>query len=143
MTRQAAIVIGALAVLVAALAVTLGVVLATDDDDGMSAGDMTGGMGGMDGNDAFMGMMMSMGSGDSDQMLAQMKEILGEDRFNSMMQHFQDHQNGMMTGDFQIDGMMHQMMDGMMQDMPRDSGGNLPSGSDQHHMTPVAGTPTS
>lgn len=72
-------IIGVLAAAVVGLGTALGVALATDDgsDDHM-----------MDGERGFAGMMSAMAFMDSDAMVAHMKEILGEDGFTRMRQHF-------------------------------------------------------
>ena len=138
MNTQAKLIIGLLVAVVAALGITVGVLAAgtggDDGNDGMATH--------MDTDDAYMGMMGAMGGMDSDNMLEHMREILGEDGYNRMMGHFQDHRNGTMTGDAEVDGMMHRMMDGMMQHMPQDNQDVLPPGVDQHHEPPVAGTPS-
>ena len=87
--------------------------------------------------------MSAMGGADSDAMLNHMKDVLGDDGYNRMQQHFRDHQSGgSMSGMADIDQMMHAMMDGMMAEMPADSNDILPLG-DPHHRTPtIAGTPT-
>lgn len=136
MNTTAKAVIGLLATAVIALGITLGVVIASDngDGDGVTMMDRDGMM---NGGDSFMGMMTSMGSGDSEQMLRHMRDILGEDGYERMMGHFQDHGEGMMTGDGALDGMMHRMMDGMMQHLSDDGGDALPPGTDAHHETPT------
>ncbi len=129
------VLIGILAVAVVGLAIALGVALATDDD-GPSDDMMNQGQG-------FAGMMSAMGSVDSDAMLDHMKEVLGEDGFNRMLQHLQDHRAGAsMSGMTEVDQMMHTMMDGMMAEMPADSNNIMPLG-DPHHRTPTTtSTPT-
>ena len=133
MNTQARIFISGLLVAVVGLGVALGVVLATDgSDDGDRT---TNGM--MNSNDGFAGMMGAMGSMDSDAMLSHMRDALGEEQYQRMLGHFRDHKNGApMTGDPEIDDMMHRMMDGMMQHMPADSDNIFPPGNDQHHETP-------
>ena len=120
MDQRARIIIGGLGALAVILAVALVAVIATNGGGGTA---MHGGVGGS----APMGMMQAMGNMDSDAMLAHMREVLGEDGDQHMLQHFRDHlSGGPMTGDTAIDGMMHQMMDGMMQQMPDDSGHMMP-----------------
>jgi hypothetical protein len=149
MNTQARIFIGGLLAAVVALGVVLGVVLATDDGDGngnISPHATANG-------DSFMGMMNAMGTMDSDSMLTNMRDVLGEEAYQRMLDHFREHQNGTATTpDPAIDQMMHQMMDGMMQHMPMDSGGMMPGGrntqrqtptltaQDAHHGTPTPGT---
>lgn len=117
MSRYAIATIAVLVVATVALAVTLGIVLATDDDG--SAGNHPMG-------DGYAGMMGAMAAMDSDAMLERMREVLGEEGFQAMLEHMQEHQAGtdgpMAPG---VDGMMHQMMDGMMSMMPADSGGHM------------------
>ena len=113
----------ALAALAAILAIGLVVSLASDDDMGM------GGNMGMNNGNHSMAMMQAMGNMDSDAMLDHMRQILGEEAYQRMLSHMEDHRNGTpMTGNSAIDQMMHGMMDGMMQQMPDDSGGNMPMG---------------
>ena len=117
MTQQAKVIIAALAAIAVGLAIGLVVSLAIDDDD-MD----------MNGNHS-MGMMQSMGNMDSDAMLEHMREVLGEDGYQRMLGHMREHRNGAATpSGSSIDDMMHRMMDGMMQQMPADSGGNMPMG---------------
>ncbi len=120
MITPARVTIGALLVAVAGLGVALGIVLATDDDDDDDGHMMNQGQG-------IPGMMSAMADMDSDAMLAHMKEVLGEDGFQRMQQHFQDHPaGGAMTGMTDIDQMMHAMMDGMMAEMPMDANNMMP-----------------
>ena len=131
MNTQARMIIGVLGAIVVTLAVSLGVVIAMDDDD-----DIVAGRGHMDGDDSYAGMMRSMGDLDSDAMLDHMREVLGTDGFQQMTEHLSDHRSGgPITGDPNVDQMMHQMMDGMMQHMPQDDVDILP-GRDEHHETP-------
>lgn len=138
MNTQAKIIVGVLVAVVAGLGITVGVMATSDDgrNDSMSSP--------MDGDDAYTGMMGAMGDTDSDAMLSHMREILGADGFQRMMDHLSDHRNGgPMTGDPNVDQMMHSMMDGMMQHMPVDGDNVMPPGRDEHHVTPAAtGTPT-
>lgn len=121
MNNQAKIVIGAIAALAAILAIGLAVSLANDDDMGMGAG-----MSMSNGNHS-MGMMQAMGDMDSDAMLEHMRQVLGEDGYQRMLAHMQDHRNGgEMPSGASIDDMMHRMMDGMMQQLPGDNGGSTP-----------------
>lgn len=119
-------IIGVLAVAVVGLGIALGVALT--DDDGSEDHMMDDGQG-------VAGMMSAMADMDSDAMLEHMKEVLGEDGFNRMRQHFQE---GTPTTEMaEVDEMMHRMMDGMMAKMPADSNNVLPP-SDEHHETPTA-----
>jgi hypothetical protein len=118
MTARAKIIITGLAGTVAILAVALAVVLATDDDD---AGNHMGQTNG------YMGMMQAMGDMSSDRMLTAMREVLGPDGYQRMLDHIADHRKGgQMPGNTGMDGMMHQMMDGMMQQMPADQKNIMP-----------------
>ncbi|MEX2246885.1 MAG: hypothetical protein WEC75_09365 [Dehalococcoidia bacterium] len=133
MNTQARMIIGALGALGVALAVTLGAVIAMDDDDGTMAG-----RGHMNTDDSYAGMMQSMGDMDSNAMLSHMQEVLGTDGYQRMMDHLNDHRNGgPMTADPNVDQMMHSMMDGMMQHMPADADNIMPPGRDEHHETPA------
>jgi len=119
MNQQAKIIIAALSALAVVLAIGLAVSLATDDDDMHTNAS----------GNHLMGMMQSMGNMDSDAMLDHMREALGEDGYQRMLGHMQEHRSGAaMPGGSSIDDMMHRMMDGMMQQMPADSGGNMPMG---------------
>lgn len=129
MDGRARAIIAGLSAVVVALAIALFVVAAdAGDDDGVAGHD---GMG-----NSYMGMMQAMGEMDSEAMLSHMREVLGQDGYQRMLQHFQDHRNGRaMPGDGTVNGMMHQMMDGMMQQMPDTEGEHMP-------MNPAA-SPTS
>lgn len=133
MTAQTRIIVGGLLAAVVALGVVLGVVLATDDGNG-DGGSMPHAT---DTDDGFMGMMGAMAGMDSDAMLSHMRDVLGEDGYQWMLAHFQEHRDGgPMTSDPEVDDMMHRMMDGMLQHMPADSDNIFPPGNDQHHETP-------
>ena len=133
MNTQAKVIIGVLGAVAVALAVTLGVVIAMDDDDTLAD------RGHMNGDDGYVGMMQSMGVMDSNAMLAHMQDVLGADGYRRMIAHVNDHRaGGPMTGDASIDRMMHSMMDGMMQHMPADADNIMPPGRDEHHETPPA-----
>jgi len=117
LNQQAKLIIAALTVLVVVLAIGLVVSLAMDDDE-MDTN--------MNGNQS-MGMMQAMGDMDSDAMLGHMREVLGEDGHQRMLGHMREHRNGTaMPSGSSIDDMMHRMMDGMMQQMPADRGGDMP-----------------
>jgi hypothetical protein len=119
MNQQAKIIIAGLGAVAVALGVALTVSFASGNDIGMS---------GMTSGDPYMGMMQSMGNMDSDAMLEHMREILGEDGYQRMLAHMADHRNNAAptTGPTGVDDIMHRMMDGIMQQMPADSGGNMP-----------------
>lgn len=125
------LIIGVLALTAAGLAVTLGVVLASEDDD---SDRVSPGMGG------FAGMMQAMGSMDSEAMLTHMRPVLGEEGFARMQEHIRDHNSGQMGANGEMDQTTHAMMDGMMGQM-----GLIPGQDqqDEHHETPsaAAGTP--
>jgi hypothetical protein len=133
MNTQARIFIGGLLAAVVALGVALGIVLATDDGggNGTASPHVT------NNGDSFMGMMSAMGAMDSDAMLQRMRDVLGEEGYQRMLTHFREHQNGTATTNPAIDEMMHQMMDGMLQHMPMDSGGMMPAEQNAHHDTPA------
>ena len=120
MTRGVTFLVGGLVAAIAVLTVALGVALIDGhDDDGM----MMGGRG----NDNYMGMMQAMGRMESDQMLQMMRSVLGEEAFKRMQQHMAEHRGGMPSiYDNSPGGMMHQMMDGMMQRMPDDRTHSMP-----------------
>ena len=121
MNYRAKIIIGALAALTAILAIGLVVSLASDDDMGMG-----GGMS-MSGSNHSMAMMQAMGDMNSDAMLEHMRQVLGEEGYQRMLAHMKDHRNGAsIPSGSSLDDMMHRMMDGMMQQMPADGGGNMP-----------------
>ena len=118
MTTLAKLVIGGLVAAVAILSVALGVALIDGHDDDHYMGS---------GNDSYMGMMQAMGRMDSEQMLSMMRSILGEEGYQRMVQHMAEHRNGVQaTYDNSPGGMMHQMMDGMLQRMPDDSRHSMP-----------------
>ena len=123
MNTQARIIIGVLVAAVVGLGITVGVMAAGDNDRGGHMGRQ------VNLGDGYGGMMQSMGDMDSGGMLKHMREALGEDGNQRMLDHFRDHRNGgPMAGNAGVDQMMHQMMDGMMQRMPMD-GGNMMPGS--------------
>lgn len=137
MTTPIRATIAALLLAVAGLGVALGIVLATDED-----GDDGGRMMGQGQGQGIPGMMSAMADMDSDAMLAHMKEVLGDDGYQRMRQHFQDHGSGApMTGMTDVDQMMHAMMDGMMAEMPADANNVMPR-SGHADMPTVTGTPT-
>jgi hypothetical protein len=109
--------LGVLGVAVVALAIGLIVSLAWDHDPGrMNAGS----------ND-YMGMMDAMGRMDSDDMLERMQSILGTEGYDAMLAHMAEHRSGTaMAPGAGMDGMMHTMMEGMMDQMPADSDGRMP-----------------
>ncbi len=118
MTRRAVAATAILGVSTVALAVALGVVLATGDDSSNDDAHVSG--------NGYAGMMGAMAGMDSDAMLERMREVLGDAGYAAMLQHMADHRDGtagsMAPG---IDGMMHEMMDGMMSMMPADRAGHM------------------
>ena len=116
MSRNAKLLVGGLSAAVVALAVALSISLASEhgDDHGSTSGH------------GYMGVMQAMGNMNSDQMLARMKEVLGPDAYQMMLDHMAQHRQGQAAGNSTVDGMMHQMMDGMMQEMPDDGGHHMP-----------------
>jgi len=118
MNTQAKIIIAGLTTGLAVLAIALAVALSSDDDDGMGHMNQTNG---------YMGMMQAMGNMDSDRMLADMREVLGPEGYQRMLDHMAEHRKGgHMAGNGSMDSMMHQMMDGMMQQMPADRNNVMP-----------------
>jgi hypothetical protein len=117
MKSGANVTIVALSAAVVALVVGLVVALAWDHDpDHMNAR----------GND-YVRMMDAMGRMDSDEMLDRMRVILGEDRYQDMLAHMAQHRNGTAAAPGSgIEGMMHMMMDGMMNQMPADRNNMMP-----------------
>lgn len=99
------LVIGALVVAVVALATGLVIVLAGESPS------MTGG-GSMMGGSAMMGTM-TMTPEESAAMVAHLKEVLGEDGFRRLQEHYRaGSMDGMtgMTGMTEMDRQMHTMM---------------------------------
>ena len=139
--------VGGLAVVVLTLGIALSVALAKGNNGstGVMATNMGGpgnGAAGMMSTTAGMdstAMMSAMAGMDSTAMLAHMKEILGEDGFNRMQQHFQAAgTDPSMTGMTATDQMMHKMMAGMMTGAPANPG-MTPGPSGGHHTTPAPG----
>ena len=118
MTQQAKLVIAALVLAVAVLAVALGMALSSDDNGGMPH--MGSGGGG------YMGMMQAFGGMDSGEMLEAMRDVLGSEGYQRMLDHIAEHRRGGGMPGQGMDGMMHQMMDGMMRQMPADEGNVMP-----------------
>lgn len=115
MDQRAKVIIGTLVVVSALLAVGLGVALTRPSTNGAAARMP------MSMNDPYVGMMQSMGNMNSDAMLTHMREVLGEDGYRRMQEHWRTHRaGGTMTGNPGVDEMMHQMMDSMLQRMPAD-----------------------
>ena len=133
MNARTTIAIGGLLAVVVGLGVALGVVLATDDaNDAGSVGHRMAAGGGP------MSMMVAMGGMDSGTFVDHMRDVLGEGRFGRMLDHLREHQDGgLMTGGQAAGDMMHRMMDGVMEHMPADKGGVMPSDPDTHHETPA------
>lgn len=138
-------IIGGLTVVVLTLGIALSVALAKGNSGttGAMAGNMAGpgtGAAGMMSQTAGMdstGMMSAMAGMDSAAMLAHMKEVLGEDGFNRMQQHFQAvGTDPAMTGMTATDQMMHKMMAGMMTGSPANPS-MTPGPSDAHHASPT------
>jgi len=115
MNTQAKILIAGLAASVAGLALALGVVLATGDGSELHHAGPYG------------DMMGAMGNMDPESMLEQMREVAGDESYGQMLAHMAQHGSGTQAGAMPgIDGMMHRMMDGMMQRMPMDSRDLMP-----------------
>lgn len=124
MDQRAKVIIGALVLVIAIM--TVGLVVAASNGSGNNTmGDMAGMA--MNMNDPNVRMMEAMGSMNSDVMLTHMREVLGEEGYRRMLEHWGNHRaGGPMTGNPAVDEMMHQMMDSMMQRMPADRDRVLP-----------------
>ncbi|MGD9933418.1 MAG: hypothetical protein AB7T37_06840 [Dehalococcoidia bacterium] len=106
-----------LGIAVAGLALALGIALARDSDDSVT---MRPGMNG------YAGMMGALAMMDTDTMLQRMREVLGDDGYQAMLDHMQAHRNGTASEAVPgVDGMMHRLMDGMMSMMPPDANGHM------------------
>jgi len=120
MDRPIWLAIGGLSAAVVVLSVALAIVVVRDDPDTVATAQMP--MGG-----GYMGMMQAMGRMDSDVMLTHMRDVLGDEDYQLMLEHFEEHRRGGgMSPHPDLDRMMHRMMDGMMELMPADSGGVMP-----------------
>ncbi len=53
----------------------------------------------------------------TEERVARMREVLGDEAFAQMQEHIAQHQSGQGMMGTNVDGMMHQMMDGMMGQM--------------------------
>lgn len=127
MNRQAQLIIGALLAVVVGLGVTVGVLAAGDDNSPTSTS--------MDAGDAYMGMMGAIADTGSGVMVDHMREVLGEEGYQRMLDHVAAHrEGGTMTDDAGMDQMM---TDGVMQKMPADSGNVTPPANGEHHETPA------
>ena len=109
MNTTAKIIIGALAAVVIALSVGLVVVTASDDD-----GDDSGASYWNVGIGPYNGMMGAMGQGNWDQMQDYMRQVLGEDGYQQMLEHTETDGCQWSAGNGSIDGFMHDMMYGIM-----------------------------
>lgn len=122
MIRKTKAIVVTLVAALLGLSATVAVLAASGDD-----GDMNGRM---DGN---QGMMSTTESMDSDAMMVYMRDVLGEEAYQRMLDHFADQQYGaMMPDDPGAGQMMGSMMDGTMQD----GGGIMSPGSPHHHELP-------
>jgi len=122
MNRKAKAIVVTLVAALLGLSATVAVLAASGDDGNMN--------GRMDGNQGMMGTMESM---DSDAMMVYMRDVLGEEAYQRMLEHFADQQNGaMMPDDPRAGQMMGSMMDGTMQD----GGGIMSPGGPHHHELP-------
>jgi hypothetical protein len=110
MTKNVTAIVLFLVLAIVGLSIALGVSLANDDDgmvddhQAMMTGQGSG----------YTGMLDAMGHMDADAMHARMRAVLGEGGYAQMLQHMADHQAGEGAVGPGMDGMMHQMMDGMM-----------------------------
>ena len=122
MNRKAKAIVVTLVAALLGLSATVAVLAASGDEGNMN--------GRMDGNQGMMGTMESM---DSDAMMVYMRDVLGEEAYQRMLDHCADAQNGtMMPDDPGAGQMMGSMMDGTMQD----GGGITSPGSPHHHELP-------
>ena len=120
MNRPSWLVIGGLSAAVVVLSVALAIVVVRDDPDTVDTAQMP--MGG-----GYMGMMQAMGRMDSDVMLTHMRDVLGDEDYELMLAHLEEHRRGgPMTRHPEVDEMMHRMFDGMLELMPADRGGVMP-----------------
>lgn len=127
MDRRAWSVIGGLTVTVVVLSIALTVVITRDGAADQSGTAGTIAMAGMPMGGGHMGMMQAMARMDSDGMLERMREVLGENGYQRMLEHMTEHrQGGPMASHPDIDEMMHRMLDGMFELMPADRNGVMP-----------------
>jgi hypothetical protein len=118
--RLAVAVVALLAIAVVGLGVGLAVAIMDGGDNNAFSG-MAHRQGG-----SYGGMMGAMAMMDADAMLERMREVLGEEGYQAMLAHMQAHRDGT-AGPYApgIDGLMHQMMDGMMSMMDPDARGHM------------------
>lgn len=117
MSRVPIALISVLTVSTLALALALGIVLASDNGEADSGHRMDEGYG---------GVAEAMAAMDSEAMLPRMRDLLGEQRYAAIVEHMQDHRDDTAEPHgADADGMMHEMMDGMMSTMPADAGGHM------------------
>lgn len=114
MTSQAKTIIAVLAGGAVVLAVLFAVAAAGAWGDGMHGDD----------GDAYMGTMGAMGDMDSGDMMAHMQGMMDDETFAQMQEHMANHESMPMASGMSTDGVMHQMMDGMMDHMMPGRGGN-------------------
>ena len=110
MNTTAKAVIAVLAIAVVGLGIGLGVALASGDDDNGSSGSYWNAGSG----DPYYGMMGAMGQGNWQGMQDCMRQVLGDDGYQRMLDHMRTDGCSWTYGDDDIDGWMHDMMYGMM-----------------------------
>lgn len=126
MTSQAKLVVATMGIGFVVLTIALFVSMASGDGHHNDQGD------------GYMDMMGAMGDMDSADMLAHMREVMGDEAFAKMEQHMTDHRLMPMTGNEDMDAMMHQMMDGMMDHMKGgETGSSGPHGDHHPTITPT------
>ncbi|HUF52763.1 MAG TPA: hypothetical protein VMR52_03175 [Dehalococcoidia bacterium] len=116
MTTQAKTAIAVLAAAVVVLAVLFSI----------AAVDAWGGSMHDDDSDPYMGMMGAMDDMDSGDMTRHMQRMMDEETFALMQEHMADHESMPMSGDWDVDAMMHQMIDHMMQERDGDHHSGMP-----------------
>lgn len=104
MNSSAKLAIGILAAVALALGIGLTVVLATDSSTSYWSS----------GNDPYYGMMGAMGHGDWQGMQRYMRQVLGEEGYQRMLEHMTSEGCDWSTGDDDLDRFMHDMSYGMM-----------------------------
>lgn len=134
MNQRAKVIIGALIVIVLIMGATLAVAVSRNNNNATGVREQEH----MHGGDAYTAMMQAMGEMNADAMLAHMREVLGEDGYRRMLEHWRNHRAGAPMADSAgVDEMMHQMMDAMMQRMPPDRDHTLPLPAASPAATPV------
>ena len=102
------LIIGGLAAAVVALAIGLVVVMASDKNDDSSS------YWNQSGSGPYYGMMSAMGNGNWDQVQAYMRQVLGDEGYQEMLDHMRNDGCDWSSGDPNIDDFMHDMMYGAL-----------------------------